>query len=196
MLVLPDVKEMYRIISIDPGTNTLGVAFLEIDLDFLNVYLREAFTLNSNTNFKDLDTILNAHGERFAKLTSHSNILINIFNHYRPHSVICESPFLGKFPQAFEALVECKMMIRNSLMMYDHSIPLETIDPPNAKKAVGAPGKGGDKDIVKKALQQLNIIVPYTGFVDTLDEHSVDAVAVGYYKASQVVDWLKRSKVM
>ena len=197
MLVLPQINEPYRIVSIDPGTNTLGVALLEVDLVYFNITLLNAFTLNSGTNIHAFPTVLESHGERYTKLFSHSQNLLIIFNQYHPHSVICESPFLGRFPQAFEALVECKIMIRNALLSHDPSMPLETVDPPTAKLAVGAPGRGGDKEVVKKAILNLdNLVLPNVNFIESLDEHSIDAIAVGYYKAKQVIEWMIRNGEM
>ena len=193
MLVLPVQETYFRIIAIDPGTNTLGVAVLDVCMSKGSVTLQESFTVVSNTNLRHYPNVLLAHGERYAKLYSHSEKLRALFEEWEPHAVICESPFLGRFPQAFEALVECKIMIRRALQQYEPTMSLETVDPPTAKKAVGAPGKGGDKYAVRDAVLTLkDLTVSDSVDILSLDEHSIDAIAVGYYKVRQIQEWLKQ----
>jgi Holliday junction resolvasome RuvABC endonuclease subunit len=193
MLTLPEHENQYRIIGIDPGTNTLGVAILDVCLLEGKVTLMDAFTLVSNVSVQRHQNVLLAHGERYAKLYAHSEALRKLFGEWQPNCVICESPFLGRFPQAFEALVECKLMIRRALQLYDKSMSLETVDPPTAKKAVDAPGKGGDKNAVRDAVLKLkDLITADKVDILKLDEHAIDAIAVGFFKVRQIQEWLER----
>lgn len=197
MLVLPNLPAVFRVIGIDPGTDTLGVSVLDVDLLSARVSLIDAFTLRGSANMKSYPMLMDVHGDRYAKVYSHFETIKNIFWFFHPHSVICESPYMGKFATAFEALVECKMMIRRALVEYDATKPLHLIDPPSAKIAVGAPGKGGDKNTVRDAIIRLtNLDNPNNIEIILLDEHSTDAIAVGYYQCIQILDWLKRSNSM
>ena len=194
MLVLPELVEYYRVVAIDPGTDTLGVAILDVDLHHGVVNLVDAFTLRGNTNSKKYPMIIESHGLRYAKIHSHAENLLAIFSMARPHAIICESPFLGRFAQAFEALVECKMMIRHAVQQYDPTMTLETIDPPSAKIAVGASGGCKDKTVIRDNVAKLGFLKnPNNISILDLDEHSTDAIAVGIYKCRQVLDWVERS---
>lgn len=188
MLFIPDHDPTYRIISIDPGTNTMGVAQLDVDLVLGDVIVNEAVTFNGDRLSLSYPEVLDIHGGRIAKLLAHEENLLELFYLVQPHCVICESPFLGRFPQAFEALIECLTAIRRALFQYDRSLPLETVDPPTVKKAVGVVNKGSTKDDVNQAIRSLKGL-SYNSGVDPalLDEHSTDAVAVGYYKYSQLM---------
>lgn len=72
-------------------------------------------------------------------------------------------------------------MLRQSVMQYDQWLPYYMVDPPTVKKAVGAKGNA-DKEEVKRQLLLIPEIVEKS-LVDlsTLDEHSIDAIAVGYF---------------
>jgi Holliday junction resolvasome RuvABC endonuclease subunit len=81
-------------------------------------------------------------------------------------------------PQAYGALTEVVSMIRSTVIDHDWFVPFSLVDPPTVKMAVGAKGNA-DKDGVMAAMK---LIPEITALIDcsTLDEHSVDAIAVGY----------------
>lgn len=183
MLYIPEGPGIYRILGIDPGTNTLGIAIIDLDLATKEASLIMATTLQGAKDSKNFPNISDVHGDRKAKLFAHQNNIRYILERYRPNSIISESPYMGKFTNAFEALVECLTAIRDEIYIYDHSIGLETVDPPTAKKAVGAPGRGGDKGVVRNAVLKLQGLKNKTGSsLDMLDEHAIDAIAVACYK--------------
>ena len=193
MIVLPGDNAPFRIVGIDPGTDTLGTAVLDVDLRTGQTHLIFAQTFVGAKLSSGLHSLMETHGDRWAKQQAHSNNLLGLFQHFLPHVVICESPFLGKFPQAFEALVECKAAIRKALLQYDPTLPLELVDPPSVKSAVGAPtkrpkemSKDDFKKTVNQALVKLPIVNHTSQSLERFDEHSTDAIAVAYYKSCQV----------
>jgi hypothetical protein len=116
---------------------------------------------------------------------AHEENLYQLFCKWGPHAVICESPFLGRFPQAFAALTETMSMIRRAVYRFDRTVYVETVDPPTAKMAVGVSGKGKDKEDVRQGvlkLQAQGVLFNLNRDVTLLDEHSIDAIAVGYHK--------------
>lgn len=200
MLVLPDGDPVYRICSIDPGSNTLGLAVLEVDLLVGGVTLVEARTFNGERMSQQFPHLIEVHGEKVARLYAHEQNLLQVFSHYQPHAIICESPFLGRFPQAYAALVECLTAIRRACYRFNPHIPLETIDPITVKQSVGvvirkaAKGEkrkksGLTKEDIKHAVLQLPDLTNASDRrLIELDEHSIDATAVGYYKYRQLMD--------
>ncbi len=171
----------YRIVSIDPGTNTLGLALLELDLEVGQLSLVEAMTLTAEHRLHLYRTHADIYGERQAKLRSHSDALIHYFNQVQPHAVASESPYMGRLPQAYAALVECVQTIRLAVEQYDRHLPLHTYDPATVKKTVGVSGKSGDKEAMRRGVKALSFIRDDQQlFLDQTDEHSVDAIAVGY----------------
>jgi len=197
MLLIPEHSRYYRVGSIDPGTDTLGTAVQDLDLFTGEVILRDANTLRGERNSRQYPDVIDTHGPRWAKLHSHEIELINWLRFWCPHGVICESPFLGRFPQAFEALVECKVFIRRALLNYDINMPLDTVDPPSAKIAVGVPGKSKNKVEVQQGILRLPNYRNESGKrIEDLDEHSTDAIAVGYYKILALINWLRGGGVL
>jgi Holliday junction resolvasome RuvABC endonuclease subunit len=186
MHLLPaNCTDRAHLISIDPGSNTLGFCLIEFSVVTYNIYSTQAMTfvgdkMNCNQWFAEI------HGARFSRIQQHRENLYRQFITYLPIAVVSESPFYSsRHPQAFEALLEVVAAIRQALFDYDPNMTLDLIDPPSAKKAVGAPGNAG-KDDVHNAVLRLHDL-NYSGIVplECLDEHSIDAIAVGYSKILQ-----------
>lgn len=192
MLTVPFGVSKYRVCAIDPGTDTMGLVVLDVDLLTCELDLVSAYTSSGLRMSRKAPDGFTIHGDRWAKLFMHERNILQWLWTYQPNALICESPFLGRFPQAFESLVECKATIRRALTQYDAFMPLETIDPPSAKSAVGALVKKGSKENVKESILKLNDLINKTGVpLETMDEHTIDAIAVGYYKCNLIRKWLK-----
>lgn len=187
MLILPPADETVRIMSFDPGTDTLGLAVSDANFasDQVTVIHAETFKASKYVNLHDeYQLTQETHGDRQARLQSHHDRVLMHMEHWQPHIVVSESPFMGMRAQAFEALVECVNALRWATAHYNPTMPLEVISPMSAKKVVGASGRGKDKHDVKNCIvalmQQRRIF--YTGMVpfEQLDEHCIDAITVGY----------------
>jgi Holliday junction resolvasome RuvABC endonuclease subunit len=186
MHLLPAYRDdRARINSIDPGSNTLGFCSIEFSVNTLEIYSTEATTfigdkMSTNHYFASV------HGDRFGRINAHEDNLYRLFQYHQPLVVVSESPFYSsRRPTAFQALLEVINAIRCALLRHDPSMCLEQIDPPSVKKAVGALGNAG-KDDVKAAvlkLTDLNFQGPVP--LAMLDEHSIDAIAVGYSKLQE-----------
>lgn len=170
---------IYRILAIDPGTNALGVAVLDVDIDTHIVTVKHATTIDVSKLCQHYPQLIAIHGERVSKLHAVEVSLYRLFRAWRPDEIVSESPYMGRFPQAFAALIECISSIRRAIMEYNRALPFPTIDPASVKKSVGVSGKNGDKEAMKTAIQIQSDLV-FELNVDDLDEHAIDAIAVGY----------------
>lgn len=204
MLVLPDSDEPLRIVSIDPGSSTMGISLLEVRFDGSNkVVVRESYTIHLRDTHPTYAAMRDLHGSRVARLLQVGDTLADLFRQYRPHVVIAEDNYMGRFAAAFEALVECVMVIRNTLYQYDRFIPLYMVEPSAAKRVAGVEKQGGGKgkkrkrkydktnqaekkELVREALRKRTDIEWHVE-LDTLDEHSVDSVAIGYYYVKELL---------
>lgn len=172
-----------RVVGIDPGTDTLGFAVLDLYLSTGDLTVTHVETIELQKMLIDYRHEEQVHGSRTARLVALEERLFIYFEHYQPHAICAESPFLSRFPQAFAALTECISFIRRAVMRYDRYKPLEKVDPPTAKKAVGATiRRGMTKDDVKTAIAKLPLRYADGVDLNTLDEHSVDALAVAYHQ--------------
>lgn len=189
MLQQPLDPRPLRIVGIDPGTDTLGAATLDVDLATRRVALLEVRTFSGMTMARNYPNLAFVHGDRTARLRSHEDNLFGYFNYMQPHNVVCESPFLGKFPQAFAALTECISYIRRAVWRYDPWMPLLLVDPPTVKLLVGVKGRGKTKDDVKQGLLDFQgLDNPFNIDISSLDEHSVDAIVVALTRAMFILE--------
>lgn len=183
----------YRIVGIDPGTDTLGIACLVVDLQARTIALEEAMTIEGHRNAKLDQSSLEVHGSRYTRLRAHYAVLRRTFERLGPHTVITESPFFKRrMANAFAALTECVAYIRFALYDYDARIALLTVDPPTAKKAVGVKGNSKIKEEVRDAIAASKILLnPLNIDIMALDEHSTDAIAVAMTRALEIMEHLK-----
>lgn len=186
-----DTSRVGRIVGIDPGTTTMGLSLIEYDLDTLIIQRSCAYTLNAGRMpLSELDVL--SHSERYARIFELMDILYKLFVQIQPHHVISESAFMSRrMPTAYGALSEVIFAVRLALRRYDPGIPLDLIDPPSAKRAVGASGKAKKDEVhtaIKKLVDDLCFDSQYSAAIfDNLDEHSVDALAIAYSKWSMIV---------
>lgn len=187
--VSPAYDLPYRIAAIDPGTTTLGISFLDIDLQCRTLTVIDSATYRADSRVNELDIYYETRGDRAARLRFHQQNFSVLLEQFQPHAVIAESPYMGRFPAAFEALCECRDMLRYALQMYNPAIPFESVDPPTAKKAVGAIVKKGSKENVQAsvlALPDLKWALSYP--IELLDEHCYDSIACGYYLGKHILN--------
>lgn len=190
MLPIPTQPYPYRICGIDPGTDTMGVCFIDLDWDTRHLTVIEASTYSAGRHSGLREHLGETMGNRWVRLTRLSEILFRLLCTYRPHDVAVESPYLGRFVSAFEALVECRTMLASTIRAYDPSLRMLLIDPPTAKLAVGAAVYKGSKENVRESLLALSEL-GWHADVDrfALDEHSVDAVAVAIARAKAIITY-------
>lgn len=179
----------YRIFGIDPGSDTMGTSVVDYDLRSGRCVLQYAATHSGSQLMRDYPRWITVYGERATRLWSHEAYLLNLMQRWQPHYVISESPFMGRFPQAYASLVECMHVIQRAVRTYDEWMPLHTVDPPTVKAVVGVKAKGSTKDDVKQALLGFTFLEnPHGIDIAGLDEHSIDAIVVALTRAKQFAD--------
>jgi len=184
MLMIPkESSNIVTIMGLDPGSSTFGISLLNINLETMEIVSSNAWTINGAKLINKNSWMEQLYGNRFSRVSAIENYLLEIFRLYRPTSISSESPFINNaFPAAGIALTEVICAIRRSVMHYDIWMELHMVPPSSVKNAVKAIGNA-DKFVMKEKLKQLLPILKYNGEVpfDSLDEHSIDALAVVYY---------------
>ena len=85
-------------------------------------------------------------------------------------------------PGAYGALVEVICGIRNAVIRYSDVKPLYKVDPSSVKQAIGAKGNA-DKNAVRDYVSKIpELINNLDNPLCSLDEHSIDAMAVAYHQ--------------
>lgn len=188
-----DDRTFCRIVSIDPGSTTLGVAVIDYHPVTMEIVKSFSFTLNVGRMPLNTDTI-EKHSDRYARIFKLMELLVEIFIKYSPNHIVSEAPFLKKrFPLAFAVLTEVVLCIRMAVKQYDAACKLDMVEPSKAKAAVGAivtKGKEQKEPVRVALLAKIDELCFDANLSDTvfelLDEHSIDAIAVGYCKLEQL----------
>lgn len=181
-------SDYIRIISIDPGTTTLGITVMDYQIYTNEFHLHLCRTVHVELVAKlNFAHVINFNGERAAKLQAIEFLFERYFDAWNPDVVICESPYLNvRQVSAFSSLTECFTKIRSAAYRYASSLPFILIDPATIKNGVGVKGNSGDKELVKAAvLSRPNLINTAAIDLTLLDEHAIDSIAVGYAYANK-----------
>lgn len=194
MLYGTNFHEPYRILAIDPGTDTLGISIFDIDLVTLEITLINAYTFQAS---RWIDRLIEHDqwehlDEKYLRLQRHAEHLYGLLLQYRPHLVTHESAFMGRFPKAYQGLVECLYSIRQAVLRYSPYLPLVGITPMEVKYYIG----GVKKDEVFKAVSNLKDVINLQPYLNILDEHAIDSIAIGYTKAKQLLEEYKKSFIL
>ena len=178
-------NQPYRILAIDPGTDTLGISVLDIDLLHQRKTLVLATTFQASKWIDGLmeNTQWEGQDEKYLRLHRHAEHLYGLLQYYQPHLVVHESAFMGRFPKAYQGLTECLYAIRLAVQRYSPYLPLLGVTPMEVKYAIG----GVKKDEVLRALQRLTDVINLPQYLPTCDEHAVDSIAIGYTTACQLI---------
>lgn len=185
-LYLPEQYVTYRIIGIDPGLSNTGVSVFTIDYATGKILSIFAFTivndkLPDRTNL-DPEIVI----ERTIKLYKLRDGIEWVLATYNPAYVVCEAPFYNRFmPMAFGALLEVVGMVHSAILQWNNNVGFHTVAPLLVKKLINTKAVKNDtlkgKELVKKAVFEIPEIMNVLEVpLDSLSEHAIDAIAVGY----------------
>lgn len=186
MLYGNPVNQPYRILAIDPGTDTLGISVFDLDLVNRTITLIEAYTFQASKYIDSLieNTQWEYQDEKYLRLYRHGEHLHGLLLRYQPHMVVHESAFMGRFPKAYQGLTECLYQLKITCREYSPYLPVIGITPMEVKHFIG----GIKKNDVLNGVSLLTDVNYLHTFLPYLDEHAVDSVAIGYTKAKQIID--------
>jgi len=157
-----------RLISIDPGTTTCGIAIWDIGDNF-NIIDLTSFTL-----VIDRDIYLET------RISMIRDYIFNIIKDVEPFQLIHESGFIDRFrPQAYGPIYAVIYNIREAFKLYFNYSDDERIFmyPPKNVKARLATGTA-DKSGMLEAVSSIDELKPFITLAET--EHAIDAIAIGY----------------
>lgn len=180
MLTPSPRDDVIRILGIDPGTDTLGIGIIDINLDTYEPQVVYGHTFKASKMIDNSSTLVEKLGPRAVRLRAHYDSLMEVFECTEPTLIAAETPFL-KFGRvsAFEALVECYAMMKEAVYQYSPSFDLHRVDPVSAKNYVGVSHKGTDKNDVRRGVLEHFAGKVADGVpIETFDEHTIDAIAI------------------
>ena len=179
-LDIPNEYHIVNMVSIDPGLNTCGIALYRLDTIKKEIVSIEAFTIYVDNLNDDTGLIEDITTERFIKIIKLCNAIKRIIKEVDAKVVVSEAPFYNRFmPMAYGALLEVVSNINRSVYEVNNSIIFDSYAPQLVKMSIGAAGIKG-KDVIKDKIRESILHSKILGNYEMLDEHSIDAIAVGY----------------
>lgn len=180
-LIVPPDYGTIKMVAIDPGLSTCGVAIYELDTLNKDIVSITAFTIENDKLDDSSGLFLDIVTERYVKIHKLCNAICKVVQAVDAKIVVSEAPFYNRFmPMAYGALLEVVSSIQRSVTDISNDILFTSYAPQQVKMAVGVAGKKG-KDIVKESIEKLLQVFPkIVSEYELLDEHSIDAIAVGF----------------
>lgn len=184
MLVVPESFRKFTWIGIDPGLSQCGFSVFEVTDGQLSAI--KPFTIITDRLKNHTLYTGDFHSEREIRMSKLCDAFRYTLYQYGPSLVCSESPFFNRLmPGAYGSLRETVAALRLVVNSYNPFIPFIQFSPQEVKQTFKRSGQVG-KLVMKEALLADQflcsklIVSP-----ELLDEHSVDATAVGY-------TWYKR----
>lgn len=180
MLVLPEGYGDYRMVSFDPGLGKCGVSIYDLSED-RRIRRIDAFTLIQERIRQRTGWDEESRSDRALRLRRLYLAAVSVIEDYRPAVVSFEAPFFNRLrPMAFGSLTETTDCLKYAAYDVSRNILVMSVEPMVVKKAVGA-SKGKGKQVVLEGIERIpEIMDNLIPNIRDLDEHSVDAVGVGY----------------
>jgi Holliday junction resolvasome RuvABC endonuclease subunit len=178
-----------NIMSIDPASGSMGLTLSEYDLDTHQFHLIESSTINTDRLLSSaiIDTYSTV-SPNFIRLHLIAKLLEKKIREYDPHILVHEAAYCNpRLVTAFRSLTRFESMIQMLTLSMPYALPVKVIEATKIKKEVGA--KGGDKNLVKRGILRLiddGAIIPHHVNINTLDEHAIDSIAIGYTYACEL----------
>lgn len=183
--------DVVNLISIDPSSMKCGFAVLSICLKTKQIKVAYAYTLMGNDAQKELKPYIELYGDRETRNLGYGIFLKKLIDIYNPVLVACEAPY-AKFITTYRALVEQNTVFRVTVWNWSRVTPFKLIEASKAKKNMKVNGGSGDKTLMKTALLKRDLLYSDNVDIDSLDEHSIDAICVGLYAADSILKGLIR----
>ena len=178
-LVVEESYGRHRILAIDPGSMSTGFAIYHMNNEIIEAI--DAFTVKPAKSLLKIGREEEDSSERNTRLLLLRKIYMRMLNEIQPTLVISESPFYNpRMPGAYGVLVEVVSIFRLATYDYKPEVNFFTIEPVLVKKGVGAKTIAGKIDMRTSLRIHMEISTKLIVPLDDIDEHGVDAVAVGY----------------
>lgn len=172
------------LLSIDPGLNNCGIAVSSPGNTFK---VHETFNVKNTRKFTPEEKTVEAYyNARVVKINSIETIIRGFLDKYKDiNEVAIEAPFYhASTPMAYASLLEVISVIRHKILI-PMNLKIQMVEPLLVKKLFittkltkGMNGKEYMKEFLKKRIAAGDIV--YDGDVDSLTEHEIDAIGVGF----------------
>ena len=173
------MEDTIKILAIDPGGNT-GVSVYTITVPSLTIVNIETFFIDLTYYDKE-----NGYERLKNKLLGLEKTILSLIEFYQPHILAIEDTFVNnRFPKSAIYLSQYIATIELTVMRHNRFISIFKYAPKLIKKYMTGKGNA-DKDEMLAALLKNNEILPFVN-TNTLTEHEIDSLAIGYLAIVQL----------
>lgn len=191
-MYIPETYREFKLVSQDPGLNNIGLSVYELELlDENKARIKrihaETVTTKNVKEITSLDDDL--HEEFLRKKDNMTSAVASFVKDEDPCVFVTETAFFDRLhPSSYAVLSMVISEVFDKILKHNPNITLGKLAPKAVKKLFNIAGQKG-KDPVKEAVSLVKVIMDKLD-VDfwQLDEHSIDAIAIGY---AYIVDQLK-----
>ncbi len=171
----------FNVLAIDPGLNNCGIAILTIQVSPPRILSIFATTLKADRLIDDCSLDDEDYAEQTHKRHRMCEGLRTYLRAYDPCHVVSESPFFDRRkPGSFVVLAEVLVSLFDTVAEHNSLVRFSKVEPLVVKKILGVAGQKG-KEVVREAMENVEVITDVLQDpLDTLDEHAIDAIGVGY----------------
>lgn len=183
-------------VAIDPGSHNTGIASFLVKPKEREILSIKAWSISVDKLKNDTGLPEELYSEKFIRFYKLRNELVRIFTEENVTYIAYEGPFMNRLqPSAFGPLVALQTLVQDSIITYNPGVPFFVLQPQQGKKAVGVAGKKGKgviKEAVKTYTELMDGLAKGLCLLDELDEHAIDAIAVGF--CALKINLFKRDK--
>lgn len=148
-----------RILGIDPGTNVMGYALLDVNGNHAQVVVLGSVQMARVSD----------HYARLKRIFERINVIIDEF---KPHELAIEAPFCGKNVQTMLKLGRAQGVCMAAAL--HHGMPVTEYPPTSVKQSITGSG-GASKEQVADILQRMLHFAEIPKYLD-----ATDALAIAY----------------
>lgn len=167
-------------LSIDPGINSCGFAVVKAKGNKLVVL--ETHLVKNARKFTDEEKELEVlHGTRYVKVMAIINKLTELLDKHKTKLLVIEAPFYSALtPVAFGSLLEVILAIKYTTAI-ERKLELSMVEPTLVKKIFTGNGRAKKEMMREYAINlKANGVLITKIDIDSISEHEIDALAVGY----------------
>lgn len=190
-----EYENVFRVLSMDPGSNCTGFCVLDYNAKTGKVVLMEAYTAKRNNLIRATGELTDIRSETSHAVYLYGNELNKLLNKWLPTDVVSEAAFFKRFPQPFKVLTSLVTTFRNLTYSFDPYMFFTEVPPLTVKHYMGVSHKKKKTDpkdiekiLIRKALYETKLPLDLNGFIlDDLDEHTIDAICIGLWLCSEII---------
>lgn len=182
-MIIPENYQRFKMVTQDPGLNNIGLAVFNVVFDDRTPYIESIYAETLTTkNVKEITGYdVDLTEEQFVKKKNMVASVAKFVQDENPCIFVTETAFFDRLhPTSYAILSTIISEVFDEVLQHDPNIVLGKLAPKAVKKVFGIAGQKG-KDPVKDAVVCVKEITDVlTVDIETLSEHAIDAIAIGY----------------